>query len=249
MNSEPLPLSSPTSGTGKRCHTWWMAAPRGAVPCRTPRRGRSSWWHCRRRTAYTGRSPGCCCRNGPPGRLRRSLAGHRPVRQGPNRDLLAQFGARARGRCAAPGTPRAAGARSRASVGRLACRSSSSTAVGSVSSPSRVSRSSSSGTKGWSRSAPIRPLACHRTSAAVATSGPYERGRPPGRGSGAAGRAAEQPDGRLAVNAGDRNDLVQEPAFLRARCLQVARSLDQGVLPKAGSCHGLLPTGVGNRDF
>lgn len=35
----------------------------------------------------------------------------------------------------------------------------------------------------------------------------------------------------------------------RSSGLQVARALDSGVLPKADSCHGLLPAGVGNRDF
>jgi len=51
------------------------------------------------------------------------------------------------------------------------------------------------------------------------------------------------------MNTGDGDDLVQELPFLGARRLQVARVLDGGVLPKAGSCHGLLPAGVGNRDF
>jgi len=44
-----------------------------------------------------------------------------------------------------------AGPSSRASVGRLACRTSLSTAGGTVSSPHRRRRSRSSGTKGWRR--------------------------------------------------------------------------------------------------
>jgi hypothetical protein len=60
---------------------------------------------------------------------------------------------------------------------------------------------------------------------------------------------AQQPDGRLAVDARDRHNLVQELPLLRARRLPVALPLDGGVLPKAGSCHGTLLGGVGNRDF
>ena len=60
--------------------------------------------------------------------------------------------------------------------------------------------------------------------------------------------AAQQSDGGLAVDARDRHDLVQELSLLGTRALQVALPLDRGVFPKAGSCHGLLPTGVGNRD-
>ena len=64
------------------------------------------------------------------------------------------------------------------------------------------------------------------------------------------GRAAQQADGRLAVQAGDRHDLVQEGAFLRSRGRQIALTLYRCVLPQARSRHGLLPRfGVGNRDF
>ncbi len=76
-------------------------------------------------------------------------------------------------------------------------------------------------------------------------------GRPPGaRGPCRRSRlAAQQPDGGLAMNASDGDDLVQELPLLGARRLQVTLPLDDGVLPKAGSCHGLLLGGVGNRDF
>ena len=62
-------------------------------------------------------------------------------------------------------------------------------------------------------------------------------------------RAAQQPDRRLAVDAGDGDDLVQELPLLGAGRAQVALALNSRVLPKAGSCHGLLLAGVGNRDF
>jgi hypothetical protein len=52
------------------------------------------------------------------------------------------------------------------------------------------------------------------------------------------------------MNPGHGDDLVQELPLLGARRPQVALPLDGGVLPKAGSCHGLLlGGGVGNRDF
>jgi hypothetical protein len=47
----------------------------------------------------------------------------------------------------------------------------------------------------------------------------------------------------------NRHDLVQEQSLLGARRPQVPLPLDGGVLPKAGSCHGFLLGGVGNRDF
>ena len=79
--------------------------------------------------------------------------------------------------------------------------------------------------------------------AVLARPAPRPRHRPRARG------PAQQPDGRLAVHAGDRHDLVQELPLLGSRGLPVALPLDRGVFPKAGSCHGLLPAGVGNRDF
>ena len=63
------------------------------------------------------------------------------------------------------------------------------------------------------------------------------------------GLAAEQSDGRLAVNAGHGHDLVQELLLLGSRRPQVALPLDGRVLPKAGSGHGSLLSGIGNRDF
>jgi hypothetical protein len=51
------------------------------------------------------------------------------------------------------------------------------------------------------------------------------------------------------MDARHRHDFVQELPLLGARRLQVALPQDGGVLPKAGSCHGLLLGGVGNRDF
>ena len=62
-------------------------------------------------------------------------------------------------------------------------------------------------------------------------------------------RPAQHADGGLAVHPADRDDLVQELPLLGARGLQVTIPLDGGVFPKAGSCHGLLLAGVGNRDF
>ena len=68
------------------------------------------------------------------------------------------------------------------------------------------------------------------------------RRRPRGAGE-AAGR-------RLAVQAGDGDDLVQEGAFLCTRRRQIALPLHRRVLPQAWSRHGLLPRlGMGNRDF
>jgi hypothetical protein len=61
--------------------------------------------------------------------------------------------------------------------------------------------------------------------------------------------AAEQPDGGLAMDPRDRHDLIQQLPLLCARRLPVALPLHRGVLPKAGSCHGLLLCAVGNRDF
>src|SRR5439155_6886945 len=100
-----------------------------------------------------------------------------PVGERADGDLLLEPAARVgrRGNCArAPSSKRA-------KVGRLACRTSLSTAGGRVTSPHCTSRSSNSGTKGCSRWAPMRPQACQRMAAAAATSGPYWRGRP-GRG-------------------------------------------------------------------
>lgn len=63
-------------------------------------------------------------------------------------------------------------------------------------------------------------------------------------------RPPEQSDRRLAVQAGDGDDLVQQCPFLGSRGGQVPLSLHRRVLPQARSCHGLLPRlGVGNRDF
>jgi hypothetical protein len=62
-------------------------------------------------------------------------------------------------------------------------------------------------------------------------------------------RPPEQANGGLAVQAGHGDDLVQEPLLVGPRRLKVALALYCRVLPKAGSCHGLLPHGVGNRDF
>ena len=63
-------------------------------------------------------------------------------------------------------------------------------------------------------------------------------------------RPPKQPDGRLALDAGDRHHLVQEPVLLGSGGALIPLPLDGGVLPKAGSCHGaLLFVGVGSRDF
>src|SRR5207302_4869902 len=64
------------------------------------------------------------------------------------------------------------------------------------------------------------------------------------------GGPAQHPDRRLAMDAGDRDDLVQESVLLgTAGGLLVPQSLDGRVLPQARSCHGDLPRGIGNRDF
>jgi len=62
-------------------------------------------------------------------------------------------------------------------------------------------------------------------------------------------RAAEQPDGRLAMHAGDGDGLVQQSVLLGAGGVLVPLSLHGRVLPQAGSRHGALPRGIGNRDF
>jgi hypothetical protein len=59
----------------------------------------------------------------------------------------------------------------------------------------------------------------------------------------------QEPDRRLAVDAGDGHDLVQQPVLRRARGAQIALPLHGGVLPQTGSGHGHLLGGVGNRDF
>src|SRR5262249_46231489 len=64
------------------------------------------------------------------------------------------------------------------------------------------------------------------------------------------GRAPQQPDDRLAVHAGDGDDLVQELALLRPGGLLIPLSLSSGILSYAGSRHGALLRGwIGNRDF
>jgi len=87
-------------------------------------------------------------------------------------------------------------------------------------------------------------LGGHRDRGAVLARPAARAGRAP-----RARGATQQSDGGLAVDARDRHDLVQERSLLGPRALQVALPLDRGVFPKAGSCHGLLPTGVRNRDF
>ena len=62
-------------------------------------------------------------------------------------------------------------------------------------------------------------------------------------------RTTEQPDRRLAVDAGHGHDLIQELAFLGPGRLPIPLALDRGVLPKAGSRHGSLLGWIGNRDF
>jgi hypothetical protein len=51
------------------------------------------------------------------------------------------------------------------------------------------------------------------------------------------------------MHPGDGHDFVQELPLLGARRPQVALSLNDGVLPKTGSGHGLLLGRIGNRDF
>ena len=58
-------------------------------------------------------------------------------------------------------------------------------------------------------------------------------------------RTAEQPDGRLAVDAGHGHDLIQELAFLGPGRLPIPLTLDRGILPKAGSRHGSLLGWIG----
>jgi hypothetical protein len=62
-------------------------------------------------------------------------------------------------------------------------------------------------------------------------------------------RAAEQPDGRFAVDPGHGHDLIQQLAFLGPSRLPVVLPLHGGVLPKAGSRHGSLLGWIGNRDL
>ncbi len=61
--------------------------------------------------------------------------------------------------------------------------------------------------------------------------------------------AAEQPDGRLAVEAGHGHDLVQQPVLLGARGALVPLALLGGVLSQARSGHRHLLGGFGNPDF
>jgi hypothetical protein len=65
----------------------------------------------------------------------------------------------------------------------------------------------------------------------------------------AAGGTPQQADDRLAVHAGDDDDLVQELTLLRPGGLLVPLSLSCGVLAQAGSRHGALLGWIGNRDF
>src|SRR5262249_6080371 len=136
-----------------------------------------------------------------------------------------------------------------ARVGRLAWRTSLSTGGARRSSSHRRSRSSNSGTKGCRRWAPMRPLACQRVAAAAATSAPYCRGRPVRTGGGVLRGGPQQADDRLAVDAGDGDDLVQELALLPSGGLLVQLSLSRGILSQAGSGHGALLAWIGNRDF
>ena len=62
-------------------------------------------------------------------------------------------------------------------------------------------------------------------------------------------RAAEQPDGGLAMHAGHGDELVQELVLLGSRGVLVSLPLHGGVLPQARSRHGALLVGIGNRDF
>jgi hypothetical protein len=69
-------------------------------------------------------------------------------------------------------------------------------------------------------------------------------------GRGCPRRPPEQADGRLAMETGDGDGLVQQGPFLGARGAPVPFSLQRRVLPQARSRHGLLPRfGMGNRDF
>ena len=62
-------------------------------------------------------------------------------------------------------------------------------------------------------------------------------------------RAPQEPDGRLAVQPRHGHDLVQELVLLGSSGLLVPQPLNGSVLAQAGSCHGPLPMGIGNRDF
>jgi len=92
-------------------------------------------------------------------------------------------------------------------------------------------------------------------------------GRPPDRGGGGDLRAvlpraparprrgprpggpAEQPEGRLAGEAGHGHDRVHAPVVLGSGGLLIARARHGGILAPAGSGHGALLRDIGNRDF
>jgi len=61
--------------------------------------------------------------------------------------------------------------------------------------------------------------------------------------------APQQPDSGFAVQPRYGRDLVQEFVLLGSSGLLVSQPLDGSVLAQAGSCHGPLPLGIGNRDF
>jgi hypothetical protein len=63
------------------------------------------------------------------------------------------------------------------------------------------------------------------------------------------GHASQQPDSGFAVQAGNGHHLVQEPVLLEPARVLVPLTLNRGILPKAGSRHGHLLGGLGNRDF
>jgi hypothetical protein len=65
------------------------------------------------------------------------------------------------------------------------------------------------------------------------------RGARADRRGGGARRAAQEPDGGLAVQAGDGDNFIEELGLLGATPRpQIARAFDTGVLPEAGSRHG-----------
>jgi hypothetical protein len=58
-----------------------------------------------------------------------------------------------------------------------------------------------------------------------------------------------QPDGRLAVDTGHRDDLVQELVFLGPGRGLIPLPLHAGILAQTRSRHGAFLQRIGNRDF
>ena len=205
--------------------------PRRGCTGRSPRSSRPQW-----ATRSPSRKPGRASSHS--AKVRMGISCLRPV---PARVVARPRGARARG----PGR-----ATARASAA-LACRRASRYRGVSDERAEAEQAVEEFGHEGVQTMGPISAAGLPEDLGGGRHAGPYARGRPPRRPAWRAGprRTAEQPDRRLAVDAGHGHDLIQELAFLGPGRLPIPRPLDRGVLSKAGSRHGSLLGWIGNRDF